>query len=171
MAQESALLTFEEFYTRHFKWLFVRMVLAGLDRQEGRDVAQETMLRLYRKWSDLDGDSSEEGLKFYALTTAQRIRADQVDRAVRQRDGLAKMAPLVRVAEENAYARTEALDVLRALDEDDREVMSLVYDGLRVCEIAERLGRNASTVRSQLKKARETMQALLAHEKETDHGR
>ncbi|MFG1996670.1 RNA polymerase sigma factor [Actinoplanes sp. NPDC048988] len=164
------MMTFDAFYRGHFRWLFVRMRAEGLGEQDAGDVAQEAMLRLYRQWSELDR-SSEPALKTYVLTTAKRIRIDRVRHAVRQRTGLSAMAPLMRVAEEDAYGGTEALDVLRVLDGPSREVMSLLYDGLRIGEIAVLLGRNPSTVRSQLQKARETLRPLLALRKEIDHGR
>ncbi|XVV12694.1 RNA polymerase sigma factor [Actinoplanes sp. CA-131856] len=162
--------TFDTFYRENFRWLFVRMRVEGLGEQDAGDVAQEAMLRLYRQWSELDR-SSGPALKAYVLTTAKRIRVDRARHAVRQRTGLTRMAPLVRVAEDDAYGGTEALDVLRVLDGPSREVMSLLYDGLRIGEIAALLGRNPSTVRSQLQKARETLRPLLARQKEMDHGR
>ncbi|MFC3740010.1 RNA polymerase sigma factor [Paractinoplanes deccanensis] len=163
-------MTFAAFYESHYRWLFVRMRAEGLGEQDAGDVAQEAMLRLYRQWSELDRHS-EKALKVYAFTTAKRIRIDRARQAVRQRTGYAAMAPLVRTAEDDAYGSTEALDILRVLDEPSREVMSLLYDGLRICEIAEKLGRNPSTVRSQLQKAREILRPLLALGKETKHGR
>ncbi|WP_179280234.1 RNA polymerase sigma factor [Actinacidiphila glaucinigra] len=63
-----------------------------------------------------------------------------------------------------------ALRHLRALDQQQRRVMALVFDGYSPEEIAEILDKKASTVRSNIRHARKHLKEAIAKEQAAEAG-
>jgi len=159
---------FTAFYASSFSRLVLWGRAKGLHSHDANDAAQDAMIRIYSKWSELYL-RPEATRVVYAWRTLNSAAVDLQRHAGRQRDRLTAMAPFVRVAEPDASGGTEALDLLGRLDGNQREVMLLAYEGLSASDIAEHLDLTPSAVRSHLHNARKTLRPQWGR-KEIDHG-
>jgi len=146
---------------------FVRAVVRGLlaDEDRVRDVVQETWLTALRRPPRTAGS-----LGAWLARVAGNLARDTQRDASRRRGREADVARPERVESvEDSHARLaaqrEVVDVVLALEEPYKSVVLLrYYQDLRAPEIAERLGRSAATVRSQLSRAHELLRGSLDDE-------
>jgi RNA polymerase sigma-70 factor (ECF subfamily) len=128
------------------------------DRNVAAEVAAETFTVVWRRMDDLpDGDSTRP----WVFGVARRVLANH-GRTVRRRDRLiARVAAVASWSPVTAAERDESVDAaLARLSDSDAELLRLSYwEGLRPAELAVMLGIGASTVRSQLTRARQRFAA------------
>lgn len=145
------------------------MMRQGADSATAEELAQETLLTVWRKAQLYSGDKGSATT--WIFTIARNLRIDRIRReTVWQElpDGLDD-EPSEDVLPDEAVSARERKDrmqaALRTLPEDQHEVVMLSYiDGLSHNEIAERLGLPLGTVKSRMRlayqKLRESVEEL-----------
>ena len=131
-------------------------------REDAEDAAQNVFV----KWLRMGGKpfSSEEHEKAYFLRAACNESANMKHSLWRRGrvdyDDLPESVTAVEDAEPD-----EPGELLRSLPGRYRDVLYLYYyEGLSTAEVAQTLGRNESTVRTQLQKGRERLRQILGEE-------
>ena len=162
-AVEGSEAAFREFLNRYqYKVLNWAYRFLG-DREEARDVAQETFLRLYRS---AGGSRLTGGLKPYVFKIARNLCLDW-ERKKRPEllddlpDPIDEDTPL------DLLSRKEGLSVLaeavRELPEKQRTAVLLRHmEGMSYAEIAEVMSISVSAVESLLVRGRKSLRVLLA---------
>ena len=143
---------------------FVRAVVRGLLSDEGRvqDVLQETWLTALRQPPRAKGS-----LRVWLARVAGNLARDShraTSRRAAREHAVARpeLAESVDVTYERLSAQHEVVEAVLALKEPYKGVVFLrYYQDRSIAEIAERLGRSASTVRSQLSRAHEVLRSAL----------
>ena len=125
---------------------------------DAEDVLQDTLIRVLEADPEF---KSEEHEKAYLLRTAANVAKNRIDyNKYRETDELNEEL-VAEKREDLAYV----WDAVRGLPEQSREVIHLFYvEGYRTAEIAKILRRKESTVRSDLKRARERLKEILKEE-------
>ena len=134
------------------------MMRQGADANTAEDLAQETLLTVWRKaglYSDVKGSATT-----WIFTIARNLRIDKLRREVAwqplpegaDEEPSEDMAPDEEVSERERREKVRA--VLTELPADQSEVVSLSYiEGLSHSEIAERLSLPLGTVKSRMRLA------------------
>ena len=124
-------------------------------RADAEDVMQETFLRLVRARPELRDD---EHAKAWLLRVAANLSKNRIEyNALRTSDELSD-----ELAEEGREDLSFVWDAVKELPVQFREVIHLhYYEGYSTEEIAKILGRNPSTVRSDLRRGREKLKTIL----------
>jgi len=160
---------FNGFYRSDLKSLIWLLAKAGATRTEAEDVAQEAMLVLLGAWS------SVHNRRAFVRTVALRGLYRTWDSRKRSTDAEQRIASrkdwLETFDANEDVDRT--LELLESLPTAQREVFALRIDGFSEKEIAEITGKKETTVRSNLRHARDKMKSVLRRSttgKEEDHG-
>ena len=125
---------------------------------DAEDVLQDTLIRVLEADPVFENASHE---KAYLLTTAANVAKNKIDYN-RRREADELNEELVADGREDLSFVWEAV---KGLPENSREVVHLFYqEGYQTAEIARILGRKESTVRSDLKRARERLREILKEE-------
>jgi len=134
------------------------MMRQGADATTAEDLAQETLLTVWRKaglYSDEKGSATT-----WIFTIARNLRIDRLRREVswqplpENRDEEASDAPDPETEVSERERRDKVRAVLATLPPDQSEVVNLSYvEGLSHSEIAERLGLPLGTVKSRMRLA------------------
>ena len=143
------------------------MVRSGLSPQRAEDIAQETLLRVWRKAELFDPLGAGPATWIYTIARNARIDAHRRDSRVSRTENEAFSEPelyppladdLIITAEAEAHARA----CLAELSEEQRAVVRMsFYDGKAHSEIAETLGIPLGTVKSRLRLAMKKLRTLL----------
>ena len=123
------------------------------------DVAQESMLVAYRRWSEIvDRDHPEAFVRRVCVNLA----ISTYRRRTRESRAVLRLAAQRHVPADPALEHDELWRAVRTLSRRQAEVVALhyVYD-LRVADIATTLGVSEGTVKTQLHRARTTLTARL----------
>lgn len=124
------------------------------DRTIAAEVAAETFVVVWRRLDDVPGGDSARP---WVFGVARHVLANQA-RTTRRRDRLVeRIAALANSLAVTTVDGDEAVDAaLARLADSDAELLRLRYwEGLKPAELAVMLGTGASTVRSQLTRARQ----------------
>jgi RNA polymerase sigma factor (sigma-70 family) len=153
-------------FDRHQRRLFLLAVRLASDREEARDLVQETFLRAARSPREVPGgDSSGEAWLVRTLVNLCRDRWRRVAVRARGRDALrsaAEPAAPPEAAEEAAVARATVQAALTRLSPRRRAVIVLhELEGQAVREVARLLGVAEVTVRWHLLAARRELTRVL----------
>lgn len=148
----------EALYRRHVKTVWNVCITLLRRPADAEDAVQETFVRLLRSNPEFE---SEEHEKAWLIRTAQNVCKNDLARA-RRRD-----MPLENAvdAAHSAPEIDETLAALRTLPEQYRIALYLhYYEGYSAVELAGLLRRPASSIRSDLRRGRERLRALLGGE-------
>jgi len=123
--------------------------------EDAEEVVQDTLLQ-YLKETPQFNDSAHE--KAWCLRVAGNLAKNRIKyNKVRDTDELNE-----ELAAEGREDLSFVWEAVKALPEKYREVVHLFYhEGYSTAEIAEILGRNETTIRSQLSRAREQLKSVL----------
>ena len=122
---------------------------------DAEEILQDTLLKLLTAAPSFD---SEEHKKAWLLRVAANLSKNRIEyNALRISDELSED-----LAEEGREDLSFVWDAVKALPVQFREVIHLhYYEGYSTEEIAKILGRNPSTVRSDLRRGREKLKSIL----------
>ncbi len=126
--------------------------------EDAEDVLQDTLIRVLQADPEFESEAHE---KAYLLKTAANLAKNKIEyNKRRETDELNE--ELVSQEKEDLSFVWEAV---KKLPDTSREVIHLFYEeGYQTSQIAEILGRNESTVRSDLKRGRERLKEILKEE-------
>lgn len=126
--------------------------------EDAEDVLQDTLIRVLQADPEFESEAHE---KAYLLKTAANLAKNKIEyNKRRETDELNE--ELVSQEKEDLSFVWEAV---KKLPDTSREVIHLFYEeGYQTAQIAEILGRNESTVRSDLKRGRERLKEILKEE-------
>ncbi|HRN85101.1 MAG TPA: sigma-70 family RNA polymerase sigma factor [Hyphomicrobium sp.] len=142
------------------------MMRQGADPNTAEELAQETLLTVWRKAELYSGDKGSATT--WIFTIARNLRIDRLRREVAwqplpddiEEEASADPAPDEIVSEHERRDRVQA--VLAELPADQAEVVTLAYvEGLSHSEIAERLGLPLGTVKSRMRLAYQKIRGEL----------
>jgi RNA polymerase sigma-70 factor (ECF subfamily) len=146
----------------------IRRVTAYAERHVGRDasydIAASTFLTAWRTWDSVPS----EPLPWLISVARGHVRNHR--RSFRRRESLDHRLRLLVAATSSATdtsstgaERSEALGILAAMPEQDREALLLVaWEGLTTAQAAEVLGCRPSTLRMRLHRARARIETATA---------
>jgi RNA polymerase sigma-70 factor (ECF subfamily) len=157
---------FRELYEVYGPRVKAYMMRKGADAGTAEDLAQETLITVWRKAALYAGEKGSMTTWVFAI--ARNLRIDRLRREVpwqelpegRITEASAEPLPDEAVAEKERQQRVQA--ALAELPPDQREVVSLAYlEGLSHSEIAERLGVPLGTVKSRMRIAYQKIRQAL----------
>lgn len=131
----------------------------GLNHMDAQDLAAETCLRWLAQWQ-----LGRPACPAWLRTVEHHLLMDHFRRCGREQRLLASYAGALRpVTDENHWSKELCEETLAALSPADREiVLSHYVEGLKVKEVAGRLGLSVNCVKQRLHRAREHLHAQLA---------
>lgn len=157
---------FRELYETFGPRVKAYMMRKGADAGTAEDLAQETLLTVWRKAALYAGDKGSMTTWVFAI--ARNLRIDRLRREVpwqelpewRLAEPSSEAQPDEAFAEKQRQLRVQA--ALAELPQDQREVVALAYlEGLTHSEIAARLGLPLGTVKSRMRIAYQKVRAAL----------
>jgi RNA polymerase sigma-70 factor (ECF subfamily) len=166
IAERSDPAAFRELYEAYGPRVKAYMIRQGADAGTAEDLAQETLLTVWRKAALYVGDKGSMTTWVFAI--ARNLRIDRLRREVpwqelpEERLAQASDEPLPdeAMAEKERQQRVQA--ALAALPPEQKEVVALAYlEGLSHSEIAERLGMPLGTVKSRMRIAYQKIRQTL----------
>ena len=136
------------------------------DPDDAADVTQETFLRLWRRGPDVD----DERLAAWLTRVVHNLCIDHTRRAQTVRNRLGRPDPTALdelTASPDARhtdndERQEMLAALQTLPAETRSIMLMhYYQGLKLREIADLLGKNVSSLKVRIHRARKSLREVL----------
>ncbi|MBQ6549804.1 MAG: sigma-70 family RNA polymerase sigma factor [Lachnospiraceae bacterium] len=125
---------------------------------DAEDVLQETLIRVLQANPEFENETHE---KAYLLRSAANIAKNKILAVKRQETDELNEELIAEEREDLSFV----WEAVKSLPEAQREAVHLFYqEGYQTAEIAEILGRNESTVRSDLRRAREALKKILKEE-------
>jgi len=160
---------FRELYEAYGPRVKAYMMRQGADAGTAEDLAQETLLTVWRKAALYAGDRGSMTTWVFAI--ARNLRIDRLRREVpwqqlpegRLTEASSEPLPDEAMAEKERQERVQA--ALAELPPEQKDVVILAYlEGLSHSEIADRLGLPLGTVKSRMRiayqKIRQTLESL-----------
>ena len=146
------------FYREYIAKLVAYLVFLGADFRDAADLAQETMIDVYRSWSEIEFPRAWSK-RVAARKYARRLTAVKEETVLIAETESPLLPPGLNVAEWEE--RHEVLRKLAELPIRQRQVMALILDGYTAAEIAGELGLSIDAVRANLMRARRALAAKL----------
>jgi len=166
LAEQADPAAFRELYQTYGPRVKAYMMRRGADPATAEDLAQETLLTVWRRASLY---ASEKGsATTWIFTIARNLRIDRLRREMpwqelpegRQEQASSEVAPDEAVSEKERQGRVRL--ALAALPPDQHAVVALSYlEGLSHGEIAQRLGLPLGTVKSRMRIAYQKIREAL----------
>jgi RNA polymerase sigma-70 factor (ECF subfamily) len=157
---------FRELYETYGPRVKAYMMRKGADAGTAEDLAQETLLAVWRKAALYAGDKGSMTTWVFAI--ARNLRIDRLRREMpwqelpegRLAEASGEPLPDEAIAEKERQQRVQA--ALAGLPDEQKDVVALAYlEGLSHSEIAERLGMPLGTVKSRMRIAYQKIRAVL----------
>lgn len=155
--------TLEALYANHHTRLLRLAVHLTANEQLAEDLTHDAFERVFKKWPVINGNG--DGYGYLRTTLINLVRSNYRRRLVEVR----YLLKFGRRAEE-AYdspdtdLQLDVLDLLGRLPSGKRVCVALyVYERMSYAEIAKRLGRSESTVRSQISRALDQLEEWMEH--------
>ena len=159
---------FRDLYEAYGGRLKSFMLRSGADPATAEELAQETLLQVWRKARLYDADKGS--VASWIFTIARNLRIDRLRREVPWQelpDGmLEEMPDEVEKAPDDAVSERQHADHVRSaldsLSEEQREIITLAYiEGLSHSEIADKLAIPLGTVKSRIRLAYQKIRLSL----------
>lgn len=166
IAERGDVEAFRELFQSYAPRVKSYMMRQGADANTAEELAQETMLTVWRKAGLYSIEKGSATTWIFAI--ARNLRIDRLRKEFtwvglpegREEEASEDALPDDVVSEQERKARVQ--DALSALPPDQFEVVSLSYiDGLSHSEIAERLGVPLGTVKSRMRLAYQKIRELV----------
>jgi RNA polymerase sigma-70 factor (ECF subfamily) len=166
IAERSDPEAFRELYEAYGPRVKAYMIRRGADPGTAEDLAQETLLTVWRKAALYSGDRGSMTTWVFAI--ARNLRIDRLRREVpwqelpegRLAEASDEPLPDEAMAEKERQQRVQS--ALAALPPEQKEVVALAYlEGLSHSEIAEGLGMPLGTVKSRMRIAYQKIRQTL----------
>lgn len=164
--------TYKEVLAEHQDRIYSYTLYCLRDREDAEDVTQEVFLRLWKQGPDFTADCAEAWL----VRVAHNLCVDHARRrrTVRTHLGRPDDLALEHLAQspdtgehpdaqlERVGQRQEILEAMGTLQEETRSIMLMHYfQGRRLQDIAQSLGKKTSTVKVQVHRARKALRLVL----------
>jgi RNA polymerase sigma-70 factor (ECF subfamily) len=166
VAEQADSAAFRELYEAFGPRVKAYMMRSGADPATAEDLAQETLLTVWRKAALYAGDRGS--MTTWVFTIARNLRIDRLRREVpwqelpegRSTEASGETLPDEALAQKELQSRVQS--ALAQLPGDQREVLVLAYiEGLSQSEIATRLGLPLGTVKSRMRIAYQKVRTAL----------
>lgn len=160
---------FDDFVRAEHRRLVLFVVTLGASWEEAEDAVAEVLLEVLQRWKQIHSPRA------YCRLAAERAYVNSEVR-LRKAPAAAARSTWAVAAHQPAEAVFEAVEHeytlrhLRLLNQEQRRVMAFLYDGWTAEEIAELLGKKASTVRSNIRHARKRLKKAIAEEQAAEAG-
>ncbi|MFF4442387.1 RNA polymerase sigma factor [Streptomyces sp. NPDC001621] len=154
---------FSDFYRGTISALTGFLVNQGASLSDAVDIAQDTMLQVYQKWTEVRTPRAwvhRVASRAY-IRRATEVREEPLDPLPESTSRL-----LRRDAVAEWEAQHDALKWVEALPPRQRQVLAWTISGFTPAEIAEELGLTPEAVRASLKKGRRTIAGSITPGKE-----
>ncbi|MET8152066.1 RNA polymerase sigma factor [Actinoplanes sp. NPDC049668] len=151
---------FSQFYADHFDPLtWMAMSLHRVDLHRGRDIVQDAMIDTFRNWRTINdpGAFARQAVRWRGIDHLRKLQGGVWDLAAEYRLQQIPAAPA-----ETAIDTIGITEMIAQLPPRQAQIFALCVDGLSPTEIGDELGLTATTVRSNLRHARERLRALLS---------
>lgn len=152
-------MNFEEIYLRHVDTVYRLCFMYLKNPQDAQDAVQSTFEKLLLRKEPFESPEHE---KAWLIVCASNLCKNQLAHWYRsKRTDVEEMAKIPATAQE----QDETLQLLFKLSDEDRQLVYLIYyEGYKITEVAQITGRNESTLRSRLAKARAELKLILEEE-------
>lgn len=167
IARDRSEAAFSQLFEQYAKRLKAFMLRQGADPATAEELAQETLLMVWRKASLYSSDKGS--LSTWIFTIARNLRIDRLRKELAWQalpDNLAEMlvsddpAPDESASSRQREARVRA--VLAELSAEQRQVVEMAYiEGLSHSEISERISLPLGTVKSRMRLAYQKVRGAL----------
>ncbi|MFJ8041293.1 RNA polymerase sigma factor [Kitasatospora sp. NPDC096147] len=154
---------FEDFYRNHFTRLVAFLMVQGAQLTLARDIAQETMIKAYRRWSEISRPAA------WARTVSSRALIRHFSTVSEDPVETVPETRLLRLRPDELHLwehRQDLLTLLDGLPPRQRQVLAWTLEGHTPSEIAEELRIDSAAVRASLLKARRATAAKITREEE-----
>jgi RNA polymerase sigma-70 factor (ECF subfamily) len=166
VAEQADPAAFRELYETYGPRVKAYMMRRGVDAATAEDLAQETLLTVWRKAALYAGDKGS--MTTWVFTIARNLRIDRLRREVpwqelpeeRVAEASDEILPDEALAEKQRQLRVQT--AIAELPSEQQEVVALAYlEGLSHSEIATRLELPLGTVKSRMRIAYQKVRAAL----------
>jgi RNA polymerase sigma-70 factor (ECF subfamily) len=160
---------FDEIVTRYGPMALRIAGRMAPDRQSAEDIAQEAMVRVWRRASEFDARRARFSTWLYRIVVNLCIDSARTPQPVPLPEGLDPIDPAANAAEamEVDEQRAALVRAINGLPSRQRAALALVYDeGLSGAEAAQVLGVSAKAVERLLARARFRLRELLVPDRE-----
>lgn len=146
-------------YMGQYGHMVLRMAYSYLHNMpDAEDILQETLIKVIEAHPDFESEAHE---KAYLLKTASNLAKNRIDYNKRRETDELNDELVAEEREDLAFV----WEAVKSLPDTAGEVIHLFYqEGYPTAEIAKILDRKESTVRSDLKRARERLKTILREE-------
>ncbi|MEU4043399.1 RNA polymerase sigma factor [Streptomyces antibioticus] len=154
--QGAGLEDFANFYRQNHSRVVAFLTYMGVDRPTAEEAAQEAFVQLSRRWTEIESPKSWLRTVSYRYALRNRHRDIEVPSSL--------IAPELDSIHQDTYLTEETERVvaaIRSLPPQQRAIMALTLDGYTPAEISKEIGVRAETVRSNLRKARQSLKTRL----------
>jgi RNA polymerase sigma factor (sigma-70 family) len=153
---------FEELFQSEYRPIIRRLMALGATLEEAQDCADEAFYEIYRRWEHIERPAAY----LQRAATSHFFKARQRDRERPLREAMAAEVIAdhdpAAAADFNAWEDQEWItQMLDRLPAAQRQVLALVVSGLQPSEIGVLLGKDAATVRQNLRHARRMLQRVV----------
>ncbi len=160
--------TYTHLLQEHRDRVFSRALYVLRDREDAEDVTQEAFLRLWRSGTDVPADRAG----FWLQRVVHNLCIDQTRRrkVVRAHFGNPDAEAVEGLVDPAGHGWSEGLDdrqhalleAMATLSAETRSVMMMhYYQGMKLREIADILGKTVAALKVQIHRARTTLRPLL----------
>ncbi|MFH0241833.1 RNA polymerase sigma factor [Streptomyces sp. HK10] len=152
---------FESFYRAHYSRLVGQLYKVTDNRYDAEEIVQEAFSRAFVRWMRLRGYDAPDA---WVRRVAHNLASSRRRQAARAAHAVVRMCPPVH-AEPVAPESVAVREMLAAMPEHYRQALALHYlADLPVAAVAEVLGVSANTVKTRLRRGRQTLRTGLDDE-------
>ena len=150
----------QDLYTKHYKELLTYCMSMTKNKPAAEDLLQETSLRAFTHWEDLE-DLSSSQRRAWLYRTARNLFIDQLRK--QSRESPAEEETLALAAFEEDLSQAAVAQLIARLPDRERTLFTMRYfEGYNAAELGHLFALPSATVRSRLAAARQRLRAWIA---------